>query len=223
LIPRAWVGETGKVHHGYEFDPDYAPPLPEGAIRGDVRRQELFSAFDVPRYFYVDIHRVCVQCREPFVFGAREQKHWYERLKFHPDSTAWRCLDCRRKRRSDRALRHELSEARKAARKRADDPGALLSLAEALVRYFQRFQEGNLEEAVAASRKARRLLRGHPKREARRALFWEGMSQAHAGKRAPARTLLLEFLASGGGGRADAALVREAKKWLGTVPTTSTA
>jgi hypothetical protein len=214
LIPRVTVGVDGTVYRGYEFDPEYAPPLPKGAIRGDVRRQVLFSAFDVPRYFFVDIHRVCIECRESFVFGAREQKHWYETLKFHPDSVATRCLDCRRKRRSDRALRLELAAAKVTVRKHAEDPIAQLSLAEAVVRYFERFQEGNLEEAVAASRKARRLFRGHPSKQARRALFWEGMSQACAGRRARARTLLEEFVASGSVGKGYTSLYREAKRWL---------
>jgi hypothetical protein len=199
---------------GFEFDPDYAPPLPKGAVRGDPRRQDIYSGFQVPRYFFVDIHLVCIECREPFVFGAREQKYWYETLKFHPDSVATRCLDCRRKRRSDRALRQELAVAKVAARNRVDDPSTLLSLAEAIVRYFERFQEGNLEEAVAASRKARRLFRGHLSKQARRAVFWEGMSQAFAGKRAQARALLAEFLAAGSVGRGYTALYREAKRWL---------
>ncbi len=214
LIPRVSIGVDGTVYRGFEYDPDYAPPLPKGAIRGDVERQDFNSVWDVPRYFYVDIQRTCVQCGEAFVFGAREQKHWYETLKFHYDSVATRCVDCRSKRRSDRALRKELADAKVAVRKRADDPGALLLLAEATVRYFERFQQGNLEEAVAASRKARRLLRGHPSKQVRRALFWEGMSQAFAGRRTTARSLLEAFVAGGSVGRGYRALYGEAKRWL---------
>lgn len=214
MIPRVTVLENGKVHHGLDFDPDYTPPLPKGAIRGDIRQQEFCGMCHVPKYYFVDIPRVCVQCRAPFVFSAREQKHWYETLKFNFDSIATRCLDCRRKRRSDQALRRQLAEAKAAARRHADDPGAQLVLVEAIVRYFERFEEGNLEEAVAASRKARRLFRGHPSKEARRAVFWEGMSQAFAGRRAQARALLEKFLAAGSVGRGYTALYVEAKRWL---------
>jgi len=216
LVPFTSTDANGREYQGFRYDPDYAPPLPKGAVRGDIRKQDFCSMCHMPRYFFVDIERVCVQCGERFVFSAREQKHWYETLKFHFDSTATRCLDCRRSRRSDRAVNQELVDAKNTARKRPEDPAAQLALAEAIVRYFQRRKAGRLEEAIAASRKARRLLKGHPVREVAATLFWEGMSQALAGKSAKARELLEQFVSGGGAGKRNGALAKEAKSWLAT-------
>lgn len=214
LVPRMRTDAAGTERTYFWYDRDYAPPLPPGAVRGDVKKQEFCEMCHVPRYFYVDAPRVCVQCNEPFVFRAKEQKHWYETLKFHFDSTATRCLSCRRYRRSERALREQLADARARARQAPNEASAQLALAEALVRYFQRTGQGSVAQAVAAARKARRLLRGHPGHDPRETLFWEGMAQVAAGRSAQARTLLEEFLGPGLAGRKHTALAKEARAWL---------
>ncbi len=96
--------------NGREFDPNYEPLLPPGAIRGDIRKQNYCC--EVPRYFYLDEKRECIQCGRPFTFGAAEQKFWYESLGFHARSTAIRCRQCRRKQRSEKALRAEIAATR---------------------------------------------------------------------------------------------------------------
>ena len=213
-IPVTWADSSGKEHQLVHCDPDYAPPMPRGAVRGDPRKQEFCQMCHVLRYFYVDDARVCVQCGCSFVFGAAEQKHWYETLKFHFDSVPIRCLACRRKRRSDGALRQQLADAKVRFRKEPEEPAALLALAEAIVLFRQRFDEGQLAEAVAAARKARRLLRDHSNHELAEALFWEASAQALAGRAETARPLYVHFLESDGGGRRHVRFVREARAWL---------
>src|SRR5262249_10185870 len=140
-------------HTSYRFDPEYAPPLPRGAVRGDITRQ--VYCCDTPRYFYVDEPRTCVQCRRPFVFGAAEQKFWYETMRFNFASTAVRCVECRRQRRSDRALREQMAAAVAAVEAAPVEPAALLALAETTIAFVRRFGQGQLDRALAAVRQAR--------------------------------------------------------------------
>lgn len=73
--------------------------FPESAIAADLSRQN-FSV--VPRTYYVDLLRTCRGCGRPFIFFAREQKHWYETLGFFVDADCVRCVECRQ---SDRRFR----------------------------------------------------------------------------------------------------------------------
>ncbi len=198
---------TPSGHTYRDHDPDFRPPLPNGAIRGDVRRQVFCSACHVPKYFYVDEKRTCVQCDREFVFGAREQKFWYETLRFNFGSTAIRCPSCRRHRRSQRALRAQIAAALAGLREDPDDPALLLADAEATVRLHQRVGEGNLDRAIASCRKALRIWpRAHE------ALFWEGLAQRQAGRRAAAAHALTEFLRRPPSSRRAGAQRREAKR-----------
>ena len=214
LIPTLRVDAAGNQYESLDFDPDYEPPLPKGAVRGNVNSQEFCRMCHVPHYFYVDVECVCVQCKQPFVFRAAEQKYWYETLKFHFDSTAIRCVSCRRARRSEHAVHEALVAAREAAKLAPESPSAQLGLAEAIVRYFQRKNAGPLAAAIAASRKARRLVREHSGHDARESLFWEAMSHGLAGRREQARKLMQEFLDERGGGRRLTQLANEARRWL---------
>jgi hypothetical protein len=214
LLVVTYVDDQGRERECFEYDPDHAPPLPPGAVRGDIRKQHYCQMCHDPRYFYVDVGRTCAQCGLAFVFSAAEQKHWYETLKFHFLAKATRCLACRRKRRSQRALTAELMEAKQRAQQSPEQPDVQLALAEAIVRHHQGRGTGSLDEALAASRKARRLLRGHPARELRETLFWEGMAHALAGRTAPARERLLEFISADIAGRRSTALAKEARAWL---------
>jgi tetratricopeptide (TPR) repeat protein len=168
----------------------------------------------VPRYFYVDLPFTCVQCDRPFVFRAVEQKLWYETLGFHFNARATRCLQCRRQRRSEEALARQIGDAKAAVRAHPDDASAQLALAEAIARYFQRRQQGNLQEAIAASRKARRLLRNHVAHELREAFFWEGLALHLAGHVAKAQEALRESISAAPVGRRQVLLAKEARAML---------
>src|SRR5262245_59246467 len=91
LIRHVWTDGKGREHEYFGYDLSYSPQLPRGAVRGDVHRQHFCPMCHVPRFFYVDDARTCVQCGAEFVFSGEEQKFWYETLKFHFDSVAIRC------------------------------------------------------------------------------------------------------------------------------------
>lgn len=213
LVEASVVQPDGTVHTFKDYDPNYAPPLPKGAVRGNVRAQEFCRMCHMPRYFFVDMPRRCVECTTPFVFSAAEQKHWYEVLKFHFDSVPVRCVACRRKRRSELSLQQELRDAKALLKKQPDEPSAQLAVARALVRLRQRTAQGSLAEALAAARRARRLLKGHPATELLESDFWEASAQALAGRAAAAR-LFFERFVEQARGRQHAALISEAKRWL---------
>jgi Probable zinc-ribbon domain len=187
LLVEAQTDARGRVYMSRRFDPGYEPPLPAGAVRGDIRRQSYCC--DVPKYFYCDEDRTCVQCGREFVFRASEQKYWYETLQFNFSAVPVRCLGCRRKRRSEHALREQIGRAKAHIREAGANPAPHLALARALVEYHERTSQGDLDAAVAAARKAGRLWP-----ESAEPLYWEGMAQAHAGRPAKARQALSAFL-----------------------------
>jgi hypothetical protein len=216
VLQHTWLDASGVEHRELQYDPDYAPRLPRGAVRGDVREQP--HGWRVPFYYYEDVERVCVQCGDGFTFHAREQKYWYETLKFPLGSTAIRCPPCRRTRRSGKATQRALAAAHEARRSQPDEPLALIALAEAIVRHAQHAGQAPLAEAVAASRRARRLLRSRPAREWRETFFWEGLASALTGQLERARDSLSRFLAEGPSGRREVGLAREAERWLASHP-----
>lgn len=186
-IPLLERGEGAYVW--YQPDPDYRPPLPRGAVRGDPSRQNYCRAHHLPKYFYVDVVHTCVQCRQSFVFTAGEQKFWYENLGFHSDSRAIRCAACRKRRRSESALRRQIGAALERLAVRPTDPHALLDLATATVRYRERTGEGNLDRALAAARKA---AREWP--DSAEPMFWEAKCHLLAGRAPKARASFEQFV-----------------------------
>lgn len=189
LIEHRVAFANGKEIVYYEADPNYEPPLPPGAIRGNVHKQRFCSAHNIGKYFYVDEQRTCVQCNQDFIFSAKEQRFWYEVLDFHLDTRGLRCLKCRRQRRSDNALRQQIGAARKELRTNADDPRALLDLASASVRLREREGHGDLDEAISAARKA-----GDLWRDSAEPSFWEAKAQQLAGREQKAAPLFVRFL-----------------------------
>ncbi len=187
LIERTRLLPDGREYTYWDYDSAYRPELPAGAVRGNIERQVYCCM--TPRYFYVDLERPCIQCGGDFVFRAREQKYWYETLRFNLHSTAIRCVECRKRRRSDRALAGALDEAVQAVKADGDDLAALVQLAEATVAYAERFGDGDLDRAIAAVRNARKR-----RPELLEALFWEGRCQALAGREAKARECWHAFL-----------------------------
>ena len=216
LVPRPLTIYT--VEGSYEvmalqYDPDYAPKLPPGAVRANVHLQELYLLNSVPKYFYVDESKTCVQCGKDFMFDAHEQKYWFETLKLYDPV---RCRDCRRRRRTEKGLRLALAAAKAELKNAPKDPAALLAVAEALVRYHRRFGQGKLDEAVAAARRAHKLA---PR--AYEALFWEGFCHIQQGREAKGRALLAHYLEYPFITKKQRDLAREAKRYLEQGPSQS--
>ena len=207
LVRVTVAGVDGKTHEWWRHDPDYCPALPRGALRGNVHKQRFCTAHDVPKYFYLDEPRRCVQCGADFTFEAAEQKHWYETLGFNFGSIPIRCAACRRRRRTEHALREQIGRAKASLRADSRDPGAYLSLARALIEYHERTGQGDLDEAVAAARKAAAR---YP--ESSEPLFWEGVAHIRAGRAARGRELLGAFVAHPD--RLPGSLVKRARDYL---------
>jgi hypothetical protein len=208
LIRHSGVGFEGRLYEWWEYDPNYQPSLPRGAVRGDVRKQVYCTAHNMPKYFYVDEDGECIQCGRSFVFRAEEQKYWYEILKFNFSSIPIRCVDCRRQRRSEHALREQIARAKDDVKKK--NPAGHIALARAMVEYHERTQHGNLDEAVAAARKAAAIWP-----DSFEPLLWEGIAHALAGRRQKARQSLNSFLSNSSG--AAAAFRIKAEKYLKTI------
>lgn len=102
------------------------------------------------------LEKVCRSCKVPFVFTAAEQKHWYETLRFHIDSTAVRCGPCRR------ALRRlELARKRyeKAVHAVADAPSKKthLDAAAATLQVIRAGGRAPIDRAIGHARRAQAL------------------------------------------------------------------
>ena len=189
LIHHQASGSDGKIYDWWEYDANYQPTLPRHAVRGDVRKQNYCAAHHYPKYFYVDEPRECIQCGDAFIFHASEQKYWYETLKFNFSSIPVRCIKCRRERRSEHSLREQIARAK--ANIPSNDPAAYIALARAIVEYHEKTELGDLNEAIAAARKAQSLWP-----EAAEPSLWEGIAHARAARPAKARLALTRFLAS---------------------------
>lgn len=182
LVPRDVPLASGVIHQSWDYDPTYQPPLPKGAVRGDITKQQYCGACHRPHYFYLDETRRCVQCHADFVFSAGEQKYWYETRQFHFRSIPIRCPACRRRARSAKALAAAVGAARDAV---AAHPAAALhqlELSQAVLALRRLNGRGDLNEALAAARRAQR-----DPATACAALLLEAECQALAGRVVRAR------------------------------------
>jgi len=191
LVEKRVTGADGREYSWVEYDPTFTPPLPPGAVRGDVSEQDYCRAHHVPKYYYVDEERTCVACASDFVFRAEEQKFWYETLKFNFSSVAVRCTECRRKDRTEKELREEIAIASQDLQARPGDHHVLVALARATVRYREMTGQGNLERAIGACRRAREEWP-----LSHEALFWEAKCHKLAGRSKKACQLFGDFIAA---------------------------
>lgn len=95
---------------------------PESVLLADPSKQN-YSTF--PRDYYVDVLRHCRQCERPFIFFAREQRHWFETLKFYVDADCVHCHPCRR---ASQALHRRLQRYSHLARTLEPSRRELMSL-----------------------------------------------------------------------------------------------
>lgn len=209
LIPRTVLDRKGQASVIYEYDLDFKPSLPRGAIRGDLRKQNMCFCCHVPRYFYVDEQKKCIQCGETFIFSAIEQKYWYESMRSRGAAEVVRCLSCRRRRRSEKVLRAQIASAKTDVRHDPGDGTAWLLLAASIVRYHQRTGQGNLEEAISAARRARKLM---PK--AAETIFWEALAGLQSGRHQKPWQMLETFVRLEPRSKREYDLLQEAREIL---------
>ena len=67
--------------------------FPESVLVADPEKQICGCCF--PFRYYVDVVKDCRNCRRPFIFFAREQRHWYETLRFNVNADCVFCTACR--------------------------------------------------------------------------------------------------------------------------------
>lgn len=67
--------------------------VPNTAVKANTG-QQVDAVFPVTHYF--DVKRQCKDCGRMFLFFAREQKYWYESLRFTLNADCIRCVDCRK-------------------------------------------------------------------------------------------------------------------------------
>jgi hypothetical protein len=193
LVPEYYPLQSGGVSQNpwWVPDPMFRPRLPPNAVAGDPGKQDFCSAHHMPKYFYTDEEKVCVQCGQPFTFTAHEQKFWYETLRFNFCSTAIRCRRCRRQRRNGRSLQNQLTEAIRLVDQQPDDPAALITLTRTTAEYFEHFRSGNLDRGIAAAHRALKLAP-----TLHEALYWEALCQEAAGHKRKAHALYEAFIAA---------------------------
>ena len=189
LRRRSRLGYDGRTYEWWEYDPTFKPDIPAYAVPGDPSKQVFCAVHNVPKYFYLDEGRSCVECGNDFVFTAIEQRFWYETLKFNFDSVAIRCPACRRRKRHQRTLNAQVAAARAVVAQTPESPTGYLDVAESLVRLHQQSGRGNLDDAIAAARKARTLWP-----EGLEPDFWEGIAHHLAGRVRRADALLRHFV-----------------------------
>lgn len=212
IVKHVYHAPDGQAYPYYFYDLDFKPQLPPDAVRGEPRRQRFCDMCHYPRYYYLDQDKVCIQCNKSFVFSAKEQKFWYETLQFHFDSEAIRCPLCRKQRRTINALNNQVAATLASAKENPNDPDALIRVAEAYVRRFQRTGKGNLNHAISAARKARKLWA-----KADDSWFWEGLAQHLSGREDIAEKILSTLLSSlKGKTPKKRAMIREIKTLLST-------
>ena len=85
-IPRKAIEEG---HWSYKYEAIF----PESVLVADTATQN-YSIY--PRKYYVDMLERCEACKRPFIFFAREQKYWFETLRFYVDARCIHCPECRR-------------------------------------------------------------------------------------------------------------------------------
>ncbi|WP_151173998.1 zinc-ribbon domain containing protein [Pseudoalteromonas ruthenica] len=92
--------EILRAHWRYSEDSIF----PETAIKADIEKQN-YSIY--PRPIYVDIQKKCESCGKWFLFFAKEQKYWYESLRFYIDADCVKCVNCRKK---EQEVKHLMSK-----------------------------------------------------------------------------------------------------------------
>lgn len=103
------------------------------AILADLDRQ---TPCPVPLPAYVDMRVDCRTCGRPFLFFAREQKHWYKELGFPLDARCMHCPECRKQNQRTQRSRERLADL--SARQDELDDAGRMELAELLAEFLCR-------------------------------------------------------------------------------------
>lgn len=140
---------TPSLHAGLFKNAPRKSRIPGTAIKADLTRQVPAT---VPVTHYFNVERICADCKEPFIFYAREQKHWYEELGFPLEAQAIRCARCRK-------AAQKIARTRKTYEdllaKKSRSPNEHLKLLEALLHLIEKgiFSAKKIQAARALLKK----------------------------------------------------------------------
>jgi hypothetical protein len=109
-----------------------------------------------PRLYYVDVLRNCRSCGLRFIFFAKEQRYWFETLKFFVDADCVLCPDCRRESRSINRRVRRYSDLMKRKARTPDDLQTLVDDATYL------FERGTLRNVSTLGKLKNDALRSIP-------------------------------------------------------------
>jgi len=162
----------------WDYDPDFQPEIPKGALRADIRKQN--HGCGAPKFYYQDRIIHCRDCPRgtTFLFDAQEQKYWYETRAFILDSVPIRCPTHRLQEREHKRISEIYAKCIHDAMEHPNDPEILTALAEATWEYRKATGRGDLNRGIAVARKA---MRAHF-RGCHKPLFLEAQLQVCAGR-----------------------------------------
>ena len=95
-IPSGYKVDEDKIRRGHwRLSGDRI--FPETVLAANTEKQN-YALY--PRKYYVDVERICRTCHRAFLFFAREQRYWFETLRFFVDADCVFCPQCRRESRA---------------------------------------------------------------------------------------------------------------------------
>lgn len=130
--------------------------FPETVLVADPQKQNYSIC---PRQYYVDVARTCRSCRRPFIFSAREQRYWFETLRFWVDADCVQCVDCRRESRAVQRRLRRYSDL--CARTDASDKELMFLVDDALY-LLERDVLKNLSSLGAVKNRAMKAIAHYP-------------------------------------------------------------
>jgi len=86
-----------------------------------IARTELQNCTISPRQYYVDLVRTCRRCARRFIFFAKEQRYWFETLKFFVEADCVLCPECRPQARTIQRRIRRYSDLMKRQNRTADE------------------------------------------------------------------------------------------------------
>jgi hypothetical protein len=129
--------------------------FPESVLVATPEAQN-YSVF--PRQYYVDVLRECRTCARSFIFFAKEQRYWFETLKFFVDADCVHCPACRRE---SRAVQRRVRRYSDVMKKRNRTPGDLQILVDDATYLFASGALRNLTTLGALKNDAQRTIPGY--------------------------------------------------------------
>lgn len=158
------------------------------SIKADRDKQVPTGSYFPPEFYYNE-KKVCVDCRNEFVFTAEEQLAWYELYKIPHYAQAVRCPYCQAEHKRVEALTANYNRIVAELKTNANDPGLNTEFGRLAALRFEIQGIRKLDAAIAALRRAIRSKCCEPQ-----AYYWLGRCFENTGKPVKAREMWTEFL-----------------------------